>query len=134
MKLSAFHTRDLANEGKKVPLYLPDGTKTEEYIVVRSRWSDQVQEANRVAAEKIKQFHLENPDDDLGDAIENGKQDVLVASVAGWSCEDEFTPEAVRELLIAAPQLASEIDKIGANDTRFFQNASSHSLNGSKEN
>lgn len=133
MKLSAFHTRDLANQGKKVPLYLPDGTKTEEYIVVRSRWSDQVQQANRLAAEKIKKFHLENPNDDLDQAIEDAKQDVLVASIAGWSCEDEFTPEAVKELLIAAPQLAAEIDRIGASDTRFFQSASSHSSDGSSE-
>ena len=123
---SLFYTREAANAGVRVPLFRPDGTPTEHWLLVRGIDSDawhaaQAASRQRMMAaasspEKIKQLDPEE------------ERVVLVASlVAGWSVPEEATPDAVKKFLREAPQIIAEVDRIASNRARFFGGSSSSS-------
>lgn len=129
MGMEQFFTRGKANEGVKVNLMTPDGQMTDEYILIRSQWSDAFQQA------KAQSYR-----DDMKAATEGREIDPterharLTASlVAGWSFDEEYTPESALELMREAPQLRDMIDRYASNDARFFGKPSSDSTPGRKK-
>ena len=124
--MEEFFTRQKANEGVKLPLFLPDGTATEHYLVVRGidsdHWRQADAESKRMLARAFKTDEdLKKLDDKaMAHLIDESRMMVLTALIAGWSFDDECSPENVRKLLTEAPQIADEIDKFAARRTRFF--------------
>lgn len=116
-----FYTRDAGNRGTKVPLFLPDGKKTEQYLIVRSVDSDAFREASADARrEVIRAAQV----DDLDERRKMARESTLnlqVSLVKDWSFDEECTPEAVREFLIGAPHIADELDQLCSKRELFIE-------------
>ena len=121
-QLQQFFTREKANEGIEFKLALPDGTPTEHWLRIRGIDSD----AFRRAEAESRRLMLEiasKGDKDAAEAASNSAREQLLASlVAGWSFSEPFTKENVLKLLVDAPQIADQIDRIASNRKRFFGN------------
>ena len=115
--MSDFFTREKANEGKKVFLTLPDGTPTEEYLIIRGIDSDQYQATH---SEVMRKIFLKS-DQDKEYSEHEAKLDIWVSLVANWSFEQECTPENIKQLLREAPQIAKKIDVLSSNRNFFFK-------------
>ena len=115
--MSDFFTREKANEGKKVFLTLPDGTETEEYLIIRGVDSDYY-----VAAfQEVKRRLSLNTDKDNPEYTpKDAEIDILASLVAGWSFKEDYTTENIAKFLREAPQIALKIDDIAGNRSLFF--------------
>lgn len=127
MKPSDFFTRSKANEGEKLPLSLPDGTLTDEWLLIRGVDSDEF----RDALDEHRRAILANAA--IKDETERAEQNRLAglklhcALVVDWSFDAEFTQEAIEEFLQEAPHLAVEVDNFASNRKRFFRKSSTSS-------
>ena len=129
MSMKDFFTRDAANEGIELPLYLP-GTNTPsgEWIRIRGVDSDEF----RVAEVQSKRA-LRNIIEDSTVAPEKAHQQAmtkLIASlVISWSFPEECTRENVVEFLVNAPQIEDAINQVAAKRALFFKKGSAVSVN-----
>ena len=129
MGMEQFHTRDKANEGRKLPLRTPDGQPTDEWLMVRHVWSDDFQKAEEAAVREAREVVMgmgDKPDPEAVSDVQRASKIKLLASlVAGWSFDAECTPEAVADFLTQAPQIADAIDKFAGDSRGFFSDGSS---------
>jgi len=127
MKPSDFFTRSEANDGKRMPLSLPDGTPTDEWLLIRGVDSDEF----RAALDEHRRAVVENAAiDDAADRAEANRVSALklhCALVAGWSFDAELTQKALQELFTEAPHLAAEADSFASSRQRFFRKGSASS-------
>lgn len=127
MKPSDFFTRSRANEGERMPLSLPDGTPTDQWLMIRGVDSDEF----RAALDEHRRAILANAA--IKDEAERAEQNRIAglklhcALVMGWSFDTEFTQEALQEFLTEAPHLAIEVDNFASNRKRFFRKSSTNS-------
>jgi hypothetical protein len=120
MSIEQFFIREKANEGKKLPLFTPDGKATEHWLVILSQWSDAFlsrrDAAMRAAAKEIAGL------DEAARKVraESELLQLKAALVSAWSFDLPCTGENVVNLLKNAPQIAERIDQLAADDRRFF--------------
>ena len=93
--MEAFFTRERANEGVEVPLYTPDGTKSQHWVRIRGVDSDAFREAE--ANSKREAFRVASIEDTVerAKAIQDAKLNLIAALVISWSFEKECTLEIV---------------------------------------
>lgn len=127
MNPSDFFTRSKANEGEKLPLSLPDGTPTDEWLLIRGVDSDEF----RAALDEHRRTILANSaiEDEVVRAEQNRAAGLKLhcALVIGWSFDAEFTDKALEEFFKEAPHLAIEVDSFASNRQRFFRKSSTNS-------
>ena len=121
MDQSAFFTRSSQNEGKKMPLYTPDGTETSEFITVRGSYSDEFRSKNNQALRAAMKEKLTEQE------REQLRLESLAALVGGWSFTEPCTPENVVNFLREAPQIAESINTFSANLSNFCEKKSESS-------
>lgn len=122
--MKEFFTRKSGNEGIKVPLYKPDGSKSDEYLLIRSVDSDAFREAEANAKRAaIMAAQIEDIEERKRIAARS-TIDLQVSLVIGWSFKEEFTPENVREFLIESPQIADAIDQLASRRSMFVEKKS----------
>ena len=116
MRASEFHTKEKHEEGTKVFLVAPDGTKTEEFVVVRGKDS---------AA--FRRAQAEYRDKQVAAAVDKTPFDTLLegykltaSTIKAWSLEDPLTEASALELLSNAPYLVDAIDAAIFDTKRFF--------------
>lgn len=120
MKPSDFFTRAKANEGERMPLSLPDGTPTDEWLMIRGVDSDQFRHAldefrrKSLTAASIKDL------EEKAEKAEAARLELNAALVIGWSLDAEFTEAALLEFLREAPYIAAEVDRFASDRRRFF--------------
>lgn len=124
-----FYVRESANEGKRLPLRTPDGKPTEHWLQIRSQWSDRFREVKADSERAIAELAGKSPEEQKAGLAE-AKLDLLTALVSAWSFDQPCTPEAVREFLHNAPQIAQAINSFAGDDGRFFRNGSTSSMSG----
>lgn len=130
--MEAFYTRQRANEGIKLPLYLPTGEPTEHWIHIRGIDSDEFRLAEvESRRDALRVASIEDPRE-RAKALEEAKIDLLAHLVIGWSFDKECTHEAVKEFLREAPQIADAIDRAASQRALFFAKESSNSQNSPK--
>lgn len=121
-ELEQFFTRQEANEGIEVPLYLPDGKESGHKIRIRSFDSDAFHRAQ--AEEKRKLFAIASSEDKEAlkklDPLEF-KLNVLCSLVISWTFQTPCTKENIENLLREAPQIADAIDNIAGNRSLFLK-------------
>ncbi|HGB5894180.1 TPA: phage tail assembly chaperone [Salmonella enterica subsp. enterica serovar Kottbus] len=118
MKISDFATRQRANEGEKMFLSLPDGTRTKEYLIVRGVDSDAY---NRARSEASRRMFSLKDDEDPSPVVEENRLSLMTSLVVGWSLEEEFSEAHLRELLKECPQIGDQINQFAANRVEFFR-------------
>jgi hypothetical protein len=135
MGLEDFHTRQAANEGRRLPLYRPDGGQTDQWLQVRHVWSDAFLEAEEASTRAMQAAMLalgaEPPPAAVARIKREARVQLLAALVAGWSFEAPCTPEAVAQFLVDAPQIADQIDRFAADARGFFGHGSPPRSDGS---
>lgn len=124
MRKEDFYTVPKANAGVKMPLTLEDGTDSGHWLLVRGTDSDAFRKARFEAARLVRDIPEGAPEDERAKVMDEAILTNLVSLVAGWSFSEPATPEAVREFLSNAPQIANAIDRAAADRSRFFGIAS----------
>mgnify|MGYP003631759798 CR=1 FL=1 len=125
--LSDFHTREVANEGIKVPLSLPNGDKSEEYLLIRGIDSDEFRRANIKKQRDL--VNLAQLSADEREAVLDRASVELIASlVIGWSFKAQFNEKNLTEWLSSSPQIADMIDRIASQRGLFIKKKPNSSL------
>lgn len=114
MKRQDFYTRTTAETGARVTLPKPDGSLSDEWVVVVGMDSDRFRKAD-LEARRATLSAIENKDskyhsDRDGFALEQRLR-VLAKSVVLWSFDETCDEQAVLELLREAPYVADLLDK-----------------------
>lgn len=126
--MEAFFTRELANEGIEIPLYLPDGTKTEHWLRIRGVDSDHFRLAEAESKRDAMRVAMIEDPLERAKAIADAKLNLIAALVISWSFEKECTLENVKEFFRQAPQIADAVDQVASKRALFFAKRSSSSL------
>ncbi|SHO57828.1 phage tail assembly chaperone [Vibrio quintilis] len=119
-EMKAFFTRQKANEGVRLPLTLPDGTKTEHFLLIRGIDSDAFREAEAEAKRQAMQLSMIEDEEEKQQAISDRKLSLVATLVLDWSFEQECSPENVTSFLREAPQIADQVDQLAARRALFF--------------
>ena len=116
MRASQFHTKAKHDEGTKVLLDLPDGTPTEEFVVLRGRDSEAFRKAQAAYRDRMVAAKSEEK------PFDSHKEGILltVSAIKSWSLEEPLTEAAACELLTNAPYLLDKMDAALYDNKRFF--------------
>ncbi|AUR88716.1 hypothetical protein NVP2117O_38 [Vibrio phage 2.117.O._10N.261.45.E9] len=124
MDMTKFYTRDSAEKGIKLPLILPNGEKTDEYLVVLGVDSDTFRKANTVAIRSSANVRMTMPkatEEELAAAQDEIELELIATLVTDWSFETECTKANVIEFLRNAPQLRDAVNIKAASRAAFFE-------------
>lgn len=108
--MEQYFTAKAHSKPKKLNLYLPDGTPTDDYIMVLGVHSKEVREAKT-------NMYREKLNKDL--SFEDAKNIMISAMIHSWNLEKECTEENKLKLLKDAPQIADSIDVFSATHSNF---------------
>lgn len=116
MRASDFHTKAKHDQGTKVVLDAPDGTKTEEFVLLLGRDSEAFRKAQARYRDRMISAKSE------GVEFDSHKEGIrLTASaVKGWSLDEVCTEDAVCDLLTNAPYILDSLDAELYDNKRFF--------------
>ena len=127
MKVTDFYTVPKSEAGINVPLLKADGSDSGEFLIVigpdSKRFGKAVAELNRGLADLkgTKSDAAPDADAELRDALADELLiDYVEKLVIGWSFEDDFTPEALRALLVNSPAIKLAIPTVTTDRSRFF--------------
>ena len=120
MSMTEFFTADESEQGVELPLFRPDGTKSDYWLRIRGVDSDEFRLAENVAKRKAALAAPEiKSDEERVKAVMEARVQLASVLVISWNLPDEFTRDNVIMLLRKAPQILDMIDKI-AGDRAFF--------------
>lgn len=120
MKPSDFFTRAKANEGERMPLSLPDGTPTDEWLLIRGVDSDEFRHALDAFRRDLLTYAAIKDEAEKAQKTEQARLRLNAALVIGWSFEAEFSETALLEFLRESPYIAAEVDRFASDRRRFF--------------
>ncbi len=125
--MDAFFTRDRANEGIELPLYLPSGRKSGHWLRVLGVDSDSFRLAE--ADSKRDAFRIASMEDKEKRAgeIHASKRRLIATLIVGWSFPQPCTSKNVEEFLRQAPQIMDAVDTVASRRALFFGARSSSS-------
>lgn len=120
MKPSDFFTRAKANEGERMSLSLPDGTPTDEWLLIRGVDSDEFRHALDAFRRDLLTYASIQDEAEKTEKTEQARLHLNAALVIGWSFEAEFSETALLEFLRESPYIAAEVDRFASDRRRFF--------------
>ena len=117
--------------GVKLPLFNRDGSLSDDYIMVRWSWSDNVRavmdDMRRDLFDRLVNVTAEMTDKQKREATQENERittmavlDTRCAQVAGWSFSEKPTKANVTNFLKSRPDTAERIDVLSAKTKRFF--------------
>ena len=123
--MDAFDTTTKSNEGIKMPLFLPDGTETDQFLVLHGVDSTAFRCAQSRSNREILSIAKKLKDKKLSDekAAQARRENTtkLVASlVFGWSFPDPCNEKNVVSFLEKAPQVQEGVDQFAGDRSNFF--------------
>lgn len=119
-KQNKFFTRQGSNEGIRIPLSLPDGSATEEWLHILGADSDAFRK--KEAEYRRQAFSVaDKTPDEVEKFREEGRYRLLASLVVHWSFEEECTEENVYKFLREAPFLADQIDTVASRRAFFMK-------------
>ena len=110
-------------KGVKLPLFNMDGGISDDFIMVRWAWTDEVRAAMDELKRDMRQRFADEKDPDSDGLVLDG----IVAQVAGWSFKEKATKTNVRKFLKSRPDIAERIDILSANTKVFFTDSGASS-------
>ena len=130
--MKEFFTRQGANEGIRLDLFLLDGTKSEHFMQIRGMDSDEFHIAEMKAKRTAHRLAEIDSDTERAMAVMDAENECIAALIADWSFPQECTQKNKVDFLREAPQIAAEINKLAAKRSVFFKKKPSVSTAGSK--
>lgn len=125
--MNDFFTREKANEGIQLPLYLPNGLKSEHWVRIIGIDSDTFRAADIEARrDAVRIAQIDDPKA-REEAIAKSKRDLVAVLVIDWSFPSPCTHEEVSNFFKEAPQIMDAIDQAASRRALFFANGSSSS-------
>ncbi|UZT28687.1 hypothetical protein pD_gene0080 [Vibrio phage 033B] len=142
--MDQFFTRQNAEKGIKLPLLLPDGTPTAEYVVIRGVDSDifrtKETQTMRSTAEALATLEAEAKEkkkevdaDTRSKVLDEIELELIAVLVKDWSFDVECTIDNVMDFLREAPQVRSSINAKAGARKDFFELNAQPSANGQNE-
>lgn len=125
--MESFYTREKANSGVEVPLYRPDGTKSEHHFLIRGVDSDAFRAAEAEARRKGMEIAMISDSLEKAQAIQLAKLTLIAHLVISWTFDQECTIENVVNFFREAPQIADAVDQVASKRSLFFAQRSSSS-------
>jgi hypothetical protein len=125
--MDSFFTRSKANEGVQLPLYTPDGQKSEHWVRVLGIDSDAFRDADADARREAFNIAQMKDPAERSAAIARSKRRLIAVLVIGWSFPQECTVDAVEAFFLEAPQIMDAIDTAAGRRALFFGQRSSSS-------
>jgi hypothetical protein len=125
--MDAFFTRDRANEGLQLPLYLPNGEKSGHWVRVLGIDSDVFRLADTETRRDA--FRIAQIEDKRERSLEiaASKRRLIATLVVAWSFPQPCTQRNVEEFFGKAPQIMDAIDQAASRRALFFAARSSSS-------
>jgi hypothetical protein len=127
VEMSAFFTREKANSGIKIPLYLPDNTDSGHWVRLLGVDADVFRKTHNTEMRKVAEIVQLKDMAEREEAIEESKRRLLACLVTSWSFPQECTQENVMNFLREAPHIADAIDRVSNKRSLFFGAGSSSS-------
>jgi len=120
--MGAFNVVKKSTEGVEMPLTLPDGTATEEHLVVRGADSTKFQGAKAKANRELLTALKKSKDDpEKRQALQDSSTRKILASlVVGWSFDEECNEVNVLKFFADAPQVQEQVGAFAGERTNFF--------------
>lgn len=122
-----YKTAQRAQDAIKMFLVLPDGTRTDDYLMVVGTESTEFRGAKYVQEQRALEISRLKTVEERMAAVEDARVSVLAACVKGWSFNVEFSEAAAKELLAGAPYLADSVDTFISRRANFFAKPSTDS-------
>lgn len=125
--MNAFFTRGPANEGVQLPLYLPNGEKSEHWVRVLGVDSDAFRAAEAESRRDAFRIAAIESREERASEIAKSKRGLIASLVVAWSFEQPCTRENVEAFFMEAPQIMDAIDMAASKRALFFVGRSSSS-------
>lgn len=119
--MKEFFTREVANEGKKVPLYLPNGEKSEHWLVLLGTDSDQFRLTEARSKRNVIEFAQIESASEREEAVEDAKRTLVASLISDWSFDQDCDEANKIEFLKNAPQIGNMINLYCADRKNFFK-------------
>lgn len=111
MLLEEFYTRRLSDEGVKFPLEAPDGTQSDEWLVVVG-----------IESARYEKAYVDTMKATVAGADSTEQSNILLASlVTDWSFKEPCTLDNVVVFLMNAPYIKNNLDKFVVERVNFLK-------------
>lgn len=118
--IEGFFTYERANLGKRLDLKHPDGSDSQEYLMVRHITSDPFRKARALRTRENARILAEVPVEEQEAARYQADTVLLASLIADWSFEEPVTEENVVRFLSNAPLVREEVDNFAIDNAAFF--------------
>lgn len=133
MSMKQYMIRDKVQQPVRVNLIDPaTGKQTEDWLDIRSSLSDEFTVAREDVQQRVGTITEPSKEKRLA-LVKELQLDLKVALVAGWSFEEAFNEDTVREFLRNAPQIQNMVMSVADDTASFFGPRSVNSDAGRKK-
>lgn len=122
-----YKTTQRAQDAVKMFLVLPDGTRTDDYLMLVGTESTDFRGAKYKQEQRALEISRLGTIEERMAAVEDARMSVLAACVKGWSFDVPFSEASAKELLAGAPYLADTVDTFISRRANFFAKPSTAS-------
>lgn len=127
--MQEFFTKRAAEEGLKIPLFKPDGSPSEHWLLILGIDSDTFKKAEFESKQQLVTISKLDGEERFT-AMRMLERKCVASLIIGWSFDQPCTPENVLAFLIEAPQIESMVNKLAAQRSLFFKKGSLPSKSG----
>jgi hypothetical protein len=125
--MEEFFTRETANKGITLPLYTPDGEKSEHSLTILGVDSDahykaELNEKRKIMSlqAQVQNLSPEKRDELVAEMQQACEIEIFAALIGDWTFKQKCSHANKVKFLTNAPQFTTLIDKIASDRKRFF--------------
>jgi len=121
MAFSDFFTKPASEAGVKIPLPLPDGSESSEWVLVAGMESDRYRQANAIAEREALSIPSDVDHADRVEAMYVTSTRLIASLIIEWSFKKELSLSSATELLDNAPYIRDLINRSAADRAAFVK-------------
>lgn len=121
--MEEFFIADAQEEGVEVPLFRPDGTKSDHTITIYGHFSKTYQRVRGTVLREASGLK-DLSGDERADAVALNQRKLTAALVKDWSFDIPLDEDSKMTFLEKAPQIALMIDRVAGDQSLFMKGSS----------
>jgi hypothetical protein len=133
MSMTEFYTSQSAEDGVVLPLYKPDGSKSDHTIKIRGVDSEVFRIAEALAKRRAVDVGRLTDENDRAAAALNARIELAASLVIDWTFDEKCNHANVVKFFQNAPQIVDMVDRIAGDRSLFFALKGSGSVDGSNQ-